>query len=50
MGWGVTSWEPKPIKNQSKNEVELGLSLGIDVLVDFGGFWKPSLVEFGKLW
>ena len=39
MGSGGPSWEQKSIKNQSKNEVNMGRHLGIDfssILVDFG--------------
>ena len=38
-GFGGTSWEEKPIKNQTKNEVQDGMHLGIDfwrILVDLG--------------
>ena len=38
-GSGGRSWEPKSIKNRSKNEVNIGRHLGIDfssILVDLG--------------
>ena len=33
------------IKNRLKDEVNMGRHLGIDLLIDFGGFGEPSWVE-----
>ena len=41
-GSGGPSWEPKTIKNRSKNAIQDGMHLDIDFFNDFDGFWDPT--------